>query len=152
MEQRQGRTTGLTGKAANRGLASRRRLYRKRVVHASAAMSAPELALQVAQVGVRRATRGEKAGREVGLVAAREAGRGDDVPVAEVAEPDRVARRYVLGLFHGGPRLPPLDDGGQGRKTTARSFSRSVTLLAVGGVCPDSAAARRGSAPHLVPL
>src|SRR5215218_4841183 len=102
MEQRQDRDTGVTGMAANRGLASRRRLYRQRVVHAIAAVGAPELALQVAQVDVRRAIPGEEAGREVGLVAALEARCRDDVPVAEIAEPDRVARGQVLGLFHDG--------------------------------------------------
>ena len=68
-----------------------------------------------------------KAGGELGLVPAPEAGRGDNVPFAQVRHTDRVFRADVLLLFHGGGKLSPPPRSGKVRDR----------LDQVGGVVAD---------------
>ena len=65
-----------------------------------------KLALQVEQTGVRRPAMLQQPGVDVGLLSAGCAGREDHMPGAQVVEPDGIARRYVLVLFHANRAIP----------------------------------------------
>ena len=65
---------------------------------------------------VGRSLPGQEVGGKLGRVPAAQAGGGDDVPVAEIAHPDRVFRTDdVLVMFHSGQRRLPVPAADLGR-------------------------------------
>jgi hypothetical protein len=65
-----------------------------------AAAAAAKFPLEVEQPGVRRPAVLQQPGVDVGPLSAGRTGREDQMPGAEIVEPDGMARRYVLVLFH----------------------------------------------------
>lgn len=69
---------------------------------------AAELGLELGQVGMGPPLPGEEASRERALVAAFEAGRGDDMALAQIREADGVLGINDLCLFQDARKLSPL--------------------------------------------
>jgi hypothetical protein len=65
-----------------------------------ATAAAAKIPLEVEQFGVRRAPVLQQPGVDLGPLSAGCTGRDDHMPGAQVVEPDGIARRDVLVLFH----------------------------------------------------
>ena len=76
------------------------------VALAIATAAAAKLALEVEQLGVRRPAVLQQPGVDVGPLSAGGTGRDDHMPGAQIVEPDRIARRDVLILFHSSRAMP----------------------------------------------
>ena len=71
-----------------------------------AAAAAAKLPLEVEQPGVRRPAVLQQPGVDVGPLSAGRTGREDHMPGAQIVEPDGIARRDVLVLFHSSRAMP----------------------------------------------
>jgi hypothetical protein len=92
------------------------------VALAIAAAAAAKLPLEVEQSGVGRPAVLQQPGVNMGPLSTGGAGREDHMPGAQIVEPDGIARRDVLVLFHTARAMPERADeqeryamGGDGR-------------------------------------
>jgi hypothetical protein len=83
-----------------------------------AAGGAAKLPLEVKELGVRQPAVLEQPGVDVSPLPAGGTGRDDDMPGAQIVEPDGIARRDVLASFHAS-RAKSEQLGGQERHAPA---------------------------------
>jgi hypothetical protein len=112
------RSIGRAGTAERRSV-PRRHGDAQGVALVIAAAAAAKLSLEVYKSGVRRPAVLQEPGVDVGPLSAGGTGRDDHMPGAQIVEPDRVARRDVLVLFHS-TRAMPERAGEQARSAGLR--------------------------------
>ena len=122
------RSIGRAG-TAERRLVPRRHGDAQGVALAIAATAAAKLPLEVEQPGVRRPAVLQQLRVDVGPLSAGGTGRDDHMPGAQIIEPDGIARRDVLALFHSSRAMPEQAREQGPSRLTLQLVNRGATGL-----------------------